>query len=202
VLLLVNEQTPYKTLADFVADAKKRPGQIVYSSGGLYGASHLPVAMLEKAAGLPKMRHLPTSGGGPAITAMLGNNAQASTQTVLASLQHVKSGKLRALASFGAERSKALPDVPTLKELGVKVAEVDLEFWWGLFVPKGTPEPIRAKLEKALQSTMTNAAVRERLLKVDTDPSFAPGPALRVKLDNEIKNWSRFIDAKGIKVEQ
>src|SRR5215510_5417524 len=118
VLLLVNEQTPYKTLADFVADAKKRPGQIVYSSGGLYGASHLPVAMLEKAVGLPKMRHLPTAGGGPAITAMLGNNAQASTQTVLASLQHIKSGKLRALASFGAERSKVLPDVPTLKELG------------------------------------------------------------------------------------
>ena len=102
VLLLVNEQQPYKTLADFVADAKKRPGQIVYSSGGLYGASHLPVAMLEKAAGLPKMRHLPTAGGGPAITAMLGNNAQASTQTVLASLQHVRAGKLRALASFGA----------------------------------------------------------------------------------------------------
>ena len=102
VLLLVNDQQPYKTLEEFVADAKKRPGQIVYSSGGLYGASHLPVAMLEKAAGLPKMRHLPTAGGGPAITAMLGNNAQASTQTVLATLQHVKAGKLRALATFGA----------------------------------------------------------------------------------------------------
>src|SRR5262245_25010440 len=103
VLLLVNTQQPHKTLEDFVADAKKRPGQIVYSSGGLYGASHLPVAMLEKAAGLPKMRHLPTSGGGPAITSVLGNNAQATTQTVLASIQHVRSGKLRALACFGAE---------------------------------------------------------------------------------------------------
>ena len=101
-----------------------------------------------------------------------------------------------------AKRSPAMPDVPTLKELGIKVADVDLEFWWGLFVPKGTPEPIRAKIEKALQATMANPVVRERLAKVDTDPSFAPGPALRVKLESEIKNWSKFIDAKGIKVEQ
>src|SRR5262245_62249944 len=112
VLLLVNEQQPYKTLEDFIAEAKKRPEQIVYSSGGLYGASHLPMAMLEKAAGLPKLRHLPTTGGGPAITALLGNNAQASTQTVQATLAHVKAGKLRPLASFGAQRSKALPEVP------------------------------------------------------------------------------------------
>ena len=106
VLLLVNEQQPYKTLEDFIADAKKRPEQIVYSSGGLYGASHLPIAMLEKAAGLSKMRHLPTAGGGPAITALLGNNAQASTQTVLASLQHVKAGKLRAARARSAHSDR------------------------------------------------------------------------------------------------
>ena len=132
---VVNDQQPYKTLEDFIADAKKRPEQIVYSSGGLYGASHLPVAMLEKAAGLSKLRHLPTAGGGPAITAVLGNNAQASTQTVLATLQHIKAGKLRALASFGAQRSNALPDVPTLKERGYDVVYY---LWVGLFVPKGT----------------------------------------------------------------
>ena len=116
VLLLVNEQQPWKTLEEFIADAKARPEQIVYSSGGLYGASHLPVAMIEKAAGLPRMRHLPTSGGGPAITAVLGNNAQMTTQTGQATYQHIKAGKMRALASFGEQRSKTLPDVPTLKE--------------------------------------------------------------------------------------
>ena len=121
VLVLVNDQQPYKTLAEFVADAKKNPEKIVYSSGGFYGASHLPVALLEKAAGLTGMRHLPTAGGGPAITAALGNNAQITTQTVQATLSHVKAGKLRALASFGAQRSKALPDVPTMKELGYDV---------------------------------------------------------------------------------
>ncbi len=86
VLLVVNDQQPYKTLKDFIDDAKKRPEAIVYSSGGLYGATHLPVAIFEKATGIPKLRHLPTNGGGPAITALLGNNAQMSTQTVSATL--------------------------------------------------------------------------------------------------------------------
>ena len=87
-------------------------------------------------------------------------------------------------------------------DLGIKVADVALEFWWGLFVPKGTPQPIKARLEKAIQDTMANPAVRERLIRVDTDPSFAPAASLRTKLENEIKNWSKFIDARGIKVEQ
>ena len=147
VLLLVNDQQPYKTLKEFIEAAKKAPDSIVYSSGGLYGATHLPVALFEKVTGVPKMRHLPTNGGGPAITALLGNNAQMSTQALSAASAHVKSGKLRALASFGAARSKALPDVPTMKELGY-----DLEYylWVGLFAPKGTPIPVVATLGSAV----------------------------------------------------
>ncbi|HEY9453968.1 MAG TPA: tripartite tricarboxylate transporter substrate binding protein [Bradyrhizobium sp.] len=147
VLLVVNAQQPYKTLKDFIADAKKRPGQIIYSSGGLYGATHLPVALLEKATGIPKLRHLPTNGGGPAISALLGNNAQASTQSTSATLQHIKAGKLRALASFGGKRSKVLPDVPTLKELGYNV---EYYLWVGLFAPKNTPAPVIDILSKAI----------------------------------------------------
>ena len=104
-VLLVNDQQPYKTLKDFIDDAKKRPDAIVYSSGGLYGATHLPMAMLEKAVGGLKLRHLPTNGGGPAITAILGNNAQATAQSVSASLTHIKAGKLRPL---GVVRRQAL----------------------------------------------------------------------------------------------
>jgi tripartite-type tricarboxylate transporter receptor subunit TctC len=147
VLLVVNDKQPYKTLKDFIADAKKRPEAIIYSSGGLYGATHLPVALFEKATGIPKLRHLPTNGGGPAITALLGNNAQVSAQSLTATLQHIKSGKLRALASFGGKRSKALPDVPTLKELGY---DVEYYLWVGLFAPKGTPAPVIATLSAAL----------------------------------------------------
>jgi tripartite-type tricarboxylate transporter receptor subunit TctC len=169
VLLLVNAQQSYKTLDEFVADAKKRPGQIVYSSGGLYGASHLPMAMIEKAAGLPKMRHLPTAGGGPAITAMLGNNAQASTQTVLATLQHIKAGKLRALASFGAERSKALPDVPTLKERGYDIVYY---LWVGLFLPKGTPAAIVSTLAGACDKAAASQQFSGAIAKIGLEPSY------------------------------
>jgi tripartite-type tricarboxylate transporter receptor subunit TctC len=161
ILLVVNDKQPYKTLKDFLDDAKKRPAAIVYSSGGLYGATHLPVAMLEKATGIPKMRHLPTNGGGPAITALLGNNAQASTQSLSATLQHLKSGKLRALASFGAKRSTVLPDVPTLKELGYNI---EYYLWVGLFAPKGTPAAavatLSAALDKAAQSDQFKSVLK------------------------------------------
>jgi len=169
VLLLVNAQQPYKTLEEFIADANKRPGQIVYSSGGLYGASHLPIAMLEKAAGLPKMRHLPTAGGGPAITAMLGNNAHASTQTVLATLQHVKAGKLRALANFGAERSKVLPDVPTLKERGYDIVYY---LWVGLFAPKGTPAAIVSTLSSAIDKAAASQQFSAAISKIGLEPGY------------------------------
>ena len=147
VMLLVNDQQPYKTLKEFVDDAKKRPDTIVYSSGGLYGATHLPVALLETAVGGLKLRHLPTNGGGPAITAILGNNAQATVQSVSASLSHIKAGKLRPLASFGGTRSKVLPDVPTLKELGYNV---EYYLWVGLFAPKGTPANVVSILNTAV----------------------------------------------------
>ena len=169
VLLLVNDQTPYKTLEEFIADAKARGPQIVYSSGGLYGASHLPIAMLEKTAGLGKMRHLPTAGGGPAITSLLGNNAQASTQTVLASLQHVKAGKLRALASFGERRSKALPDVPTLKERGL---DLTYYLWVGLFAPKGTPPAIVSTLGSAIDKAAASPEFNTALANIGLEPSY------------------------------
>jgi tripartite-type tricarboxylate transporter receptor subunit TctC len=169
VLLLVNEQQPWKTLEEFIADAKKNPEKIVYSSGGLYGASHLPVALIEKAAGIAGMRHLPTTGGGPAITSALGNNAQMTTQTVQATLQHVKAGKLRALASFGAQRSKALPDVPTLKERGL---DVTYYLWVGLFAPKGTPAPIVSQLAKAIDQAGASAQFTAAIANIGLEPGY------------------------------
>lgn len=158
VLFLVNTQQPYKTLKEFIADAKKRPGAIIYSSGGLYGATHLPVALFEKATGIPKLRHLPTNGGGPAINALLGNNAQASAQSTSATLQHIRSGKLRALASFGGKRSKVLPDVPTLKELGY---DVEYYLWVGIFAPKGTPVKVLSILSAALDKAADSEPFRK-----------------------------------------
>jgi tripartite-type tricarboxylate transporter receptor subunit TctC len=168
VLVLVNDQQPYKTLKDLLEDAKKRPEAIIYSSGGLYGATHLPVVMLEKATGIPKLRHLPTNGGGPAITSLLGNNAQMSTQTVSASLQHVKSGKLRALASFGGKRSKALPDVPTLKELGF---DAEYYLWVGIFAPKATPANIVSVLNGAIEKAANSDLFKTAMTNAGLEPA-------------------------------
>jgi tripartite-type tricarboxylate transporter receptor subunit TctC len=176
VLLLVNDMQPYTTLKEFIDDAKQHPDQILYSSGGLYGATHLPMALLSKAAGGLKMRHLPTNGGGPAITALLGNNVQSSAQSVSASLTHIKAGKLRPLALFGAKRSKVLPDVPTLRELGY---DVEYYLWVGLFAPKGTPPQVvsvlRAAINKAAHSETYTASLTNLGLELDylDQPDFA-----------------------------
>jgi tripartite-type tricarboxylate transporter receptor subunit TctC len=173
ILVLVNDKQPYKTLKDLVDDAKARPEAIVYSSGGLYGATHLPVALLEKAAGMPKMRHLPTNGGGPAIVALLGNNAQMSTQSTSASLPHIKAGKLRALASFGGTRSKTLPDVPTLRELGY---DVEYYLWVGIFAPKGTPANALTVLNGAIEKAANAEQYKGAITNLGLEPAFL-GPA-------------------------
>jgi tripartite-type tricarboxylate transporter receptor subunit TctC len=146
-VILVNDQQPYKTLKDLVEDAKRRPDQIIFSSSGLYGALHIPTALFAKAAGDLKLRHLPTNGGGPALTAILGNNSQVLVSSVSASLAQIKAGKLKPLALFGAQRSKALPDVPTMKESGY---DIEYYLWVGVFAPKGTPDNVIAFLRDAI----------------------------------------------------
>ena len=194
VLLLVNDQQPYRTLKDFLDDAKKRPEGIIYSSGGLYGATHLPMVMLEKAAGIPPLRHLPTNGGGPAITALLGNNAQASTQTVSASLQHVKSGKLRALASFGAKRSTALSYVPTLKELGINV---EYYLWVGIFAPKGTPPQILATLSSAIDKAAASDQFNTVLTNAGLEPAYLNAAGFAKFWDIDAKRGEEAVKAIG-----
>src|SRR5689334_9544949 len=115
MVLVVNDQQPYRTLKELVDDAKKRPDQIVFSSSGLYGALHLPTALFMKAAGI-QMRHLPTAGGGPALTAILGNNSQILVSAVAPAMSQIRAGKLKALACLSNKRAASLPDVPTMKE--------------------------------------------------------------------------------------
>ena len=144
---------------------------------------------------------VPYKGGGPAVADVIAGHVPITMASLSVAKPLVEGGKVKGLFVTSQQRSPALPNVPSVKEIGLKYADVDLEFWWGIFGPKGIPAPVREKLEKAFQSVMANPAVRERLAKVDTNSTFAPGAALRAKLESEIKNWSAFIDAKGIKVE-
>ena len=112
MVLVVNDQQPFKTLQEFVDAAKAKPNELIFSSSGLHGALHLPTALFMQAAGI-QMSHLPTNGGGPALTALIGNNSQVLCSSIAAANVQMRAGKARPLACFGAQRAPALPDVPT-----------------------------------------------------------------------------------------
>ena len=158
MVLLVNDKQPYKTLKEFVDDAKKNPDQLIFSSSGLYGALHIADRAVHESH-RHQDEHLPTNGGGPALTAFLGNNSQVLVSSIAASLAQMKAGKLRALACFGDKRAAALPDVPTMKELGY---DVQFSLWVGLFAPKGTPAAVIAKLRENIKKVATPMRSRRR----------------------------------------
>jgi tripartite-type tricarboxylate transporter receptor subunit TctC len=147
IVLIANKDLSYKSVKDLVADAKANPDKLIYSSSGLYGASHIPTVLFAKAAGDLKMRHLPTNGGGPAVTAVLGGNVNFFMSPTSIALPHIKAGKVNALAVSSAKRTKSLPDVPTFKEQGYNL---EYYFWVGIFAPKGTPAPIITTLRDGL----------------------------------------------------
>lgn len=181
-VVIVNDQTPYKTLKELTEDAQKRPDQIIFSSSGLYSALHIPMALYAKAAGGLKMRHLPTNGGGPALTALLGNNSQALASSVSACLAQIKAGKVRPLALFGDKRSKALPDVPTMKELGYNI---EYYLWVGMFAPKGTPAPVVETLRGALKQAAATEQFKTAMTNLGQEVEFLDQPAFATFWDED-----------------
>jgi tripartite-type tricarboxylate transporter receptor subunit TctC len=194
VLLLVSEQTPWKTLEEFIADAKKRPEGIVYSSGGLYGASHLPVALIEKAFGVSRMRHLPTNGGGPAITAVLGNNAQMTTQTGQASYQHVKAGKMRALAA--SDKLVDFPGVPTFAEAGYPMHT--LKQFRAIVAPPGIPAEATQHYIALLERTRATPQWKEYVKKNALVEQWLSGPDLNKYLEQEEAVYRKLDEQMGL----
>ena len=197
----VANNVPANNFKEFVEWSKTVPGHFNFGHAGPGSVSHLVPEVILDGTGM-KAQPVPFKGGGPAAQAVAGGHVAVVASALPVAKAQVEGKVVKGMLVTSNKRAPSMPGVPALNELGYKFADVDLQFWWGLFVPKATPEPIRAKIENALKTTMANPAVQERLKKVDTDPSFAPGAALKVKLENEIKNWSKFIDAKGIKVEQ
>jgi tripartite-type tricarboxylate transporter receptor subunit TctC len=188
------------TMQELIALSRTVPTKMNYASAGVGSVSHLTWEVIRDGAGIETV-HIPYKGGGQAIGDVIAGHVDLNMAAVSVAKPLVESGSIKALVVTGSARSPALPKVPTLKEAGVKTEDVELAFWYGLFGPKGIPEPVRGKLEKAVATVMASASVRERLAKLDITPDFAPGPVLRRKLENEIANWTRFIDAHGIKPE-
>jgi tripartite-type tricarboxylate transporter receptor subunit TctC len=183
-VLVVNDKQPYKTLKELVDDIQKRPNQIIFSSSGLYGALHIPLALFAMAAGGLKMRHLPTAGGGPALTALLGNNSQVLASSISAAMAQIKAGKARPLAMFGAERAKSLPDVPTMKELGYNV---EYYLWVGLFAPKGTSDTIITFLRDNINKAAHSPQFATALTNLGQDLAYLDQPEFKTFWDADTK---------------
>jgi tripartite-type tricarboxylate transporter receptor subunit TctC len=183
MVLVVNDKQPYQSIKEFIDDAKKRPNEIIFSSSGLYGALHLPTALFAKAAGI-QMRHLPTAGGGPALTAILGNNSQVLVSSIAAANAQMKAGKLRALAGFGAQRAPALPNVPTMKELGY---DVEFYLWVGMFAPKGTPAPIITTLRDASKKAAADDKFKQAMTNLGQDVAYLDQAEFKAFWDADAK---------------
>jgi tripartite-type tricarboxylate transporter receptor subunit TctC len=195
-VLAVRADSPYKSVADLVAAAKKEPGTIPYGSSGNYGTMHVPMEMFDHAAGI-KMLHVPFTGAGPAIVALLGGQVQAISTGPSTIMSHYKAGKVRVLATWGDHRLASLPDAPTLKELGY---DAQFSQWTGLFVPAGTPPEVVAKLRDAARQAVADATFVNALAKVDTPIQYLDQPQFKEFWDHDAQRLAQVVQKIG-KVE-
>ncbi|HYC34956.1 MAG TPA: tripartite tricarboxylate transporter substrate binding protein [Usitatibacter sp.] len=195
-VLAVRADAPWKTAGELIEAAKKAPGAIPYGSSGNYGTMHVPMEMLNGAAGT-KMLHVPFTGAGPAVVALLGGQVQALSTGPSSVMGHIKGGKVRVLASWGESRHPALPDVPTLKELGY---DAQFSQWTGLFVPAGTPEAVIMKLRLAARAAIDDARFKAALAKVETPVQYLDQPQFRPFWDQDAKKLADVVKKIG-KVE-
>jgi tripartite-type tricarboxylate transporter receptor subunit TctC len=195
-VLAVRADSPYRTVKDLVEAARKSPGTIPYGSSGNYGTMHVPMEMLDNAAGV-KMLHVPFTGAGPAIVALLGGQVEAISTGPSTVSGHVKGGKIRVLATWGDSRHPAFPDVPTLKELGY---DAQFSQWTGLFVPAGTPEAAVAKLREAARAVVADPTFQQAMGKVETPVQYLDQPEFKAFWDRDARKLADVVNKIG-KVE-
>lgn len=193
MVLVVNDQQPYKTVKELVDDAKAHPDKLIFSSSGLYGALHLPTALFMRAADI-KMKHLPTNGGGPALTALLGNNSQVLVSAIAPASGQIKAGKLRALACFSPKRAASLPDVPTLKELGY---DIEFSLWVGVFAPKGTPAPVLKTLGDAIKQAANSDQFKTAVNNIGDEVAYLDQAGFAKFWDEDAKRVEAAVQAIG-----
>ena len=195
-VLAVRAESPWKTYAEFIAAAKAAPGKLNFGSSGNYGTMHIPMAMLMLGTDT-KMTHVPYTGAGPAIVGLLGGQVDAIATGPATIVQHVQAGKIRALAHWGDARLTTLPDVPSLKELGVPI---DFAQWAGMFVPADTPESIVGRLREAARAAGADPKVREVLLKAGSPVLFQDAPDFQKYVDADAQKMADVVKKIG-KVE-
>jgi tripartite-type tricarboxylate transporter receptor subunit TctC len=197
-VLVVNPSLPARTVAEFVALAKSRPGQLNYASTGHGNATHLAAELFKVLAGID-MVGVYYKGGGPALTDLIGGQITAFFSGVASGSAQIKAGKVRALGVTTARRSAALPDVPTIAEAGVPGYEVD--GWYGLLAPAATPPAIIARLNRDLSALVSSADMKERLLAAGIDARASTPTEFRDRIVHDIARWSEVVRQARIAVE-
>jgi len=185
-VLVVRADSPWKTYQDFITDMRKSPGKFNYGSSGNYGTMHVPMEMLKNQEKF-HMVHIPYAGAGPAIIGLLGNQVDALSTGPSSIVQHIKSGRVRALAHWGEGRLSSLPDVKSLSDLGAKV---EFAQWSGLFVPSNTPEPIVAKLRAAAKAAASDQKVNAVISGAGSPIQYLDAP-----------EFKRYWDADAVKMK-
>ena len=182
-MLVANPAAQWKSVKDLVAAARRQPGVMVYSHSGVYGPSHLAMEMFANVAGM-RLQDVPYVGGAPAMTAVLGGHATMWASSPASAAPHVKAGKLRVYATWGAERNPMFPEVPTLTESGYKV---EFYIWTGLFALRGTPDPVIRQLRDAVRQVAGSEDFRNAMARVLTPVSYLDSPEFQKFLEADAR---------------
>jgi len=197
-LLVVSASLPARSLQEVVALARERPGALNYSSAGAGTSQHLAGELFKLRTGT-NIVHVPYKGSAPALTALVAGEVQMSFSNTVAINQHVRSGRLRALAVAGAKRTALMPEVPTMKEAGVEGVEVPL--WFGLLAPVATPREIVQTLSAAVAKAASSADLRKRLLEQGADPVGNTPEEFDRQLREEVARWAEVVKVSGARAE-
>ncbi len=194
-ILVVGPSLPAKDLKEFIALAKSKPGTLAYGSAGNGSSNHLAGELLEIMAGVDLV-HSPYKGSGPALTDLMGGHIAFMFDPINTSVQHVKSGKLRPLGVGSLTRVKAMPEVPTIDELGLKGFEAVT--WIGLLAPAGTPKDIVARMHRELVKVLKDPEVQERLASQGAEPVGSTPEEFDAYMRREVEKWGMVIKKAGV----
>jgi len=197
-MLVMHPSVPAKTVKEFIAYAKGRPGKISFASAGVGSTPHLCGELLKGMAGLDLL-HVPYKGGAPAVTDTIGGQTQLYCAGLAAVMPHVKSGKLRALGVTTLKRSPGAPDLPTLDEQGLK--GFDVNSWAAIFAPAKTPKAIIGRVHEAIVKVMSTEESKASLIAQGIDPVLMDPGALADYIAVETASWARVVKAAGVKAE-
>ncbi|MCG2594318.1 tripartite tricarboxylate transporter substrate binding protein [Ramlibacter sp. XY19] len=197
-VLVVPATVRANSVAELVALAKARPGQISYGSAGNGSSSHLSGALFESLAGVD-MVHVPYKGSAPLLTDLLAGRIDATFDSFTVYEEHIKSGRVRALAVTSRTRMAALPQVPTLAEAGL--AGYEVSNWLGVLAPAGTPREVVAGLHAAVGRAMADAGMKRQLVALGIEPASSTPEEFAALIRSEIPKWARIVKASGAKVE-